>query len=236
MPNDYRNKLTLRGERKIVERVFDSIRTKEAFNDGSDRVFDFDKVIPTPPALQIESNWGAEDMVMIYMRQAGFSMIVGSHDPMLKHAQETYDKWDDETRQKMKQLARKYLANIAEYEYPNWYSFHIDKWGTKWNSYGEQKREGDTLTFETANGYPKPVLEELSKAWPEVEFDLTAADEDIGSNTIKGTFRAGTFYGVEEHQTPKAYEIAFEMFPERKEHYYPLGDGTFAWKDDEEVG
>ena len=227
MANDFRNRLTLRGERETLEKVFDSICTKGAFDDGSDRVFDFDKVIPTPKDLYIESNNHAEMVVLLYMRQSLFTMVVGFGGPMLEMALERYENLDDERKKKAKELARRYLANIAKYEYPNWYSFHIGRWGTKWNSYGANERKGDTLEFETANGYPKPVVEELSRKWPDVEFDLTAADEDIGSYTIKGTFRNGVFDGVEEHRTPAAFDIAFEMFPDDKEDYYQLEDGTW---------
>lgn len=68
MANDYRNRLTLRGERETLEKVFDSIRTKGAFKDGRDCVFDFEKVIPTPEELDIESSSGAEMVVLLYMR------------------------------------------------------------------------------------------------------------------------------------------------------------------------
>ena len=234
MANDYRNRLTLRGERETLEKVFDSIRTKGAFNDGSDRVFDFDKVIPTPDELDIESNSGAEMVVLLYMRQAHFTMVAAPHDPMVKMAIERYEKWDDDTKARMEKLARQYLANIAKYEYPNWYSFHIGKWGTKWNAYGSNVRNGDTLEYETANGYPEPVLIELSKKWPDVEFDLMAADEDIGSYTIKGTFKNGEFDGIREHRTPKAFDIAFELFPEYKEEFHQLKDGTWSCNPDDE--
>lgn len=232
MPNDFRNRLTLRGKRETLEKVFDSIRTKGAFKDGSDRVFDFEKVVPTPDDLYIESNSGAETVVLLYMRQAGF-MFASPYDLFVKTELERYEKWDDETKAKMKKLARQYLANIARYEYPNWYSFHLDKWGTKWNSYGANVRKCDSLEYETANGYPKPVVEELSRKWPDVEFDLTAADEDIGSYTIKGTFKNGVFDGVEEHRTPKAFDIALEMFPEYKENYRQEEDGTWSYNDEE---
>ena len=233
MPNNYRNRLTLRGERETLEKVFDSIRTRGAFNDGSDRVFDFDKVIPTPDELNIECDVLADVVVLLYMRQARFTMVAAPYDPMVKKAEKRYKEWNDDMKAKMEKLARQYLANIAKYEYPNWYSYHLDKWGTKWNTYGANVRKGDSLEYETANGYPKPVVEELSRKWPDVEFDLTAADEDIGSYTIKGTFKNGVFDGVEEHRTPKAFDIAFEMFPECKEDFLQKEDGTWSCNDKE---
>ena len=226
MANDFRNRLTLRGERETLEKVFDSICTKGAFDDGSDRVFDFDKVIPTPKELEIESSGDGETCVMLFLRQS-FILYWNPNNQMLEMALKRYESWDDERKKKAEELARQYLANIAKYDYPNWYRFHYGRWGTKWNAYGSNERKGDTLEFETANGYPKPVIEELSRKWHDVEFDLTAADEDIGSHTIKGTFRNGVFDGVEEHCTPAAFDIAFEMFPDYKEDYYQLEDGTW---------
>ena len=59
-----------------------------------------------------------------------------------------------------------------------------------------------------------------------------AADEDKGSNTIKGIFLRGKFEGVEEHRTPLAFDICWELFPEDKEEFYQLPDGTWTVKED----
>ena len=225
MANYHQSTLTLRGERETVEKVFDSIK-----NDEDKRVIDFDKVIPMPKELNIESNSAAETIIILLMRQARF-MMFGPYSPEVKDAWERYEKMDDQRKEENEALAKKYLMNIAKYDYPNWYSWHIAKWGTKWNSiegYGTQRREGDTLYFETANGFCEPVIEELSKMYPDVEFIYKAADEDIGSNTIKGTYRNGEFDGVREHRTPAAYDIAFEMYPEQKKEFHQLEDGTWS--------
>ena len=225
MANYYQSSLTLRGERETMEKIFDSIK-----NDEDKRVIDFGKVIPMPEELNIESNSAAETIIILLMRQARF-MMFGPYSPEVKDAWERYEKMDDQRKEENEALAKKYLMNIAKYDYPNWYSWHIAKWGTKWNSiegYGTQRREGDTLYFETANGFCEPVIEELSKMYPDVEFIYEAADEDIGSNTITGTYRKGEFDGVHEHRTPAAYDIAFEMYPEQKKEFHQLEDGTWS--------
>ena len=220
----------LRGERETVEKVFDSIK-----NDEDKRVIDFEKVIPMPEELNIESNSAAETIIILLMRQARF-MMFGPYSPEVKDAWERYEKMDDQRKEENEALAKKYLMNIAKYDYPNWYSWHIAKWGTKWNSidgYGTQRREGDTIYFETANGFCEPVIEELSKKYPDVEFIYEAADEDIGSNTIKGTYKNGKFDGVHEHRTPAAFDIAFEMYPEQKKDFRQLEDGTWEYNEEE---
>ena len=230
MANYYQSSLTLKGERETMEKVFDSIK-----NDEDKRVIDFDKVIPMPEELNIESNSAAETIIILLMRQARF-MMFGPYSPEVKDAWERYEKMDDQRKEENEALAKKYLMNIAKYDYPNWYSWHIGKWGTKWNSiegYGTQRREGDTIYFETANGFCEPVIEELSKKYPDVEFIYEAADEDIGSNTIKGTYKNGEFDGVHEHRTPAAFDIAFEMYPEQKKDFRQLEDGTWEYNEEE---
>jgi hypothetical protein len=230
MANYYQSSLTLKGERETMEKIFDSIK-----NDEDKRVIDFDKVIPMPDELNIESNSAAEIIIILLMRQAGF-MMFGPYSPEVKDAWERYEKMDDQRKEENEALAKKYLMNIAKYDYPNWYSWHIAKWGTKWNSiegYGTQRREGDTIYFETANGFCEPVIEELSKKYPDVEFIYEAADEDIGSNTIKGTYKNGEFDGVHEHRTPAAFDIAFEMYPEQKKDFRQLEDGTWEYNEEE---
>ena len=231
MANYYQSSLTLRGERETMEKIFDSIKDEE-----SKRVIDFDKVIHMPEELNIESNSACETIIVLLMRQARF-LFFGPYSPEVKDAWKRYEKWPEEHKEKYEEMAKKYLMNIAKYDYPNWYSWHIAKWGTKWNSiegYGTQRREDDTIYFETANGFCEPIIEALSKQYPDVEFIYEAADEDIGSNTIKGTYKNGEFDGVREHRTPAAFDIAFEMYPDRKEEFHQLEDGTWSCNEEDE--
>tara|TARA_R100000908_G_scaffold65329_1_gene54387 strand:- start:2213 stop:2656 length:444 start_codon:yes stop_codon:yes gene_type:complete len=52
-----------------------------------------------------------------------------------------------------------------------WYDWHIDNWGTKWNSCDcEVEDEGDVLryTFNTAWGPPEPIICKLRELYPDV--------------------------------------------------------------------
>ena len=232
MANYYQSSLTLRGERETMEKIFDSIKDEE-----SKRVIDFEKVIPMPEELNIESSSDPEFLIILLLRQSRLSLCYGPYSPEVKMARDRYEHMDDERKEKNEELARKYLMNISKHGYANWYSWHIGEWGTKWNSiegYGTQRREGDTIYFETANGFCEPVIEALSKQYPDVEFIYEAADEDIGSNTIKGTYKNGEFDGVREHRTPAAFDIAFEMYPDRKEEFHQLEDGTWSCNEEDE--
>ena len=72
----------------------------------------------------------------------------------------------------------------------NWYDWSIKNWGTKWNSAHTSVRKmvkTETgyvlrLEFDTAWSTPIPVIKELAKMYPDLQFDVQFADEDIGSN------------------------------------------------------
>lgn len=70
-----------------------------------------------------------------------------------------------------------------------WRNWSIDNWGTKWNAYDtslEPKESGLTeLRFDTAWSHPHPVLEALSKLFPNVLIQVSYADEDLGYNIGK---------------------------------------------------
>lgn len=232
MANYYQSSLTIRGVRDTIEEIFSLIK-----NDEDKRVIDFNKVIPMPEDLQIDAESDPELIIILLLRQSRLSLCYGPYSHEVTMARERYEKMDDKRKKHAEEMAEKYLTNIVKYSYANWYSWHIDKWGTKWNSidgYGTQRREGDTIYFETANGFCEPVIEALSKQYPDVEFIYEAADEDIGSNTIKGTYKNGEFDGVREHRTPAAFDIAFEMYPDKKKDFRQLPDGTWSTIDDNE--
>jgi hypothetical protein len=67
----------------------------------------------------------------------------------------------------------------------DWYTWSIEHWGTKWNA---QPSSGDTIVveripngaeiwFDTAWNPPVPVILELSKKFPELEFQLYFTEE-----------------------------------------------------------
>lgn len=102
-----------------------------------------------------------------------------------------------------------------------WLTWNRKNWGTKWSGYCYESENYGTYTFETAwNGIPD-LMTELSKQNPEIEFEYTYADEDTGSNVGKFTFKNGEILTQfqPESGTSEAYDIAFELRPDRKEDY-----------------
>lgn len=229
MPNYYRNRLTvLHDSPERVEEVMAAIRSEER------DVIDFNRIIPQPEPFRGKDHDGMAEAALKWMIDRAFPRILSPWDEEMakRHGERT-----DDGRKEAEEGARQMLRNIADYGYASFLRWSIDNWGTKWNSiYGYDDRmwrEGDTIHFGTANGYCKPVIEKLSQMFPDVGFEYAAADEDCGANTIKGVFRNGEFEGVEEHRTPLAFAICWELYPERKSEFHQMPDGTWEMNEEE---
>lgn len=85
-----------------------------------------------------------------------------------------------------------------------WYSWNIENWGTKWNGYSTQiTPEGGypekwRLRFDTAWSHPVPVIERLSRAFPEEMLQVEYADEDLGHNCGAYTMQNGEILNGQE--------------------------------------
>ena len=228
MANYYQNKLTvLHDSAERIEEVFAAIRTEDR------DVIDFNAIIPRPERLNIDHDGMAENAMLWMINRAMPHSLNSFCESMAKR----FEEGSEEVKKKQLKKAAELFRNIADYGYPDFYRWSIDHWGTKWNSingYGQMHRDGNTIYFETANGYCDPVIEELSRKFPDVGFAYAAADEDIGSYTIKGVFNNGEFKGLREHRTPAAFDIAFELFPKEKKDFRQKLDGTWELIRDEE--
>ena len=71
--------------------------------------------------------------------------------------------------------------------------YALNAWGTKWNAYGQSAEDNTStrVSFETAWSHPVPVIEALSKKFPEHEIKVRFADEDTGSNCGYYTIKNG---------------------------------------------
>lgn len=69
------------------------------------------------------------------------------------------------------------------FNFPAWYDWRIEHWGTKWNAYDGQEVEllqgGDIrMTFHTAWNPPHPIVAKLSQQFPDIQILHEWADED----------------------------------------------------------
>ena len=72
----------------------------------------------------------------------------------------------------------------------DWWQWSIDNWGTKWNAYAQEDAH-DEINFQTAWNTPVPVIKALSLLFPNAEFSVRYADEDMGFNCGGYGFKNG---------------------------------------------
>ena len=77
-----------------------------------------------------------------------------------------------------------YRKNVSKYGHGNWYSWSIDKWGTKWNAcdtyINDIQDNYFDFSFNTAWAPPMPLLKALSEKYPLLRFDTEYEEEGEG--------------------------------------------------------
>ena len=198
MPNHVANRISLRGDPKEIRSMLEAIRSDE-FGIGS---VDFNKIIPIPESLHIAAGSKTvgglkayRDFIEVYTfgrsaeetQKALENIPIESENAFLRQRTDVArDEWE---------LGKTAWNNIRQYGAPTWYEWCIQNWGTKWNAYGYEPdtdySSSDALTFQTAWAGPHPILQRLSKMFPDIAFRHLWADEDIGANCGERSYFGG---------------------------------------------
>lgn len=169
MPNWVFNKVYFSGNKEKIKELKDFVTTSES-------CFDFNKLIPMPEELKMES--GSMETVAIDCAKARNNG---------KKTCATYENYktswkEKETFDELADLGDKYLSNLEKYGSTTWYDWCWKNWGTKWNSCEPSWQGDDYVDFNTAWSAPLSIYEQMTKLFPEVLFDVSYADEDMGNN------------------------------------------------------
>ena len=129
--------------------------------------------------------------------------------------------------------------NMETYGSTDWYEFHIDKWGTKWNArtmYLDE--ESGFVEFQTAWSCPFEILEELSKY---TDIAVSYADEDLGANfgvykitngVTENLIECGNYQQLNNMQKIDAIATATAI---TQGEIYDLNDEVFGSYEDDEL-
>lgn len=117
------------------------------------------------------------------------------------------------------------MRNQRQHGATTWYEWALEKWGTKWNAYSIEEREG-CLKFETAWSPPHPVIEFLAKQFPGEKILHQWADEDIGHNCGTRTYEEGRCLTMEP---PDAVDFALTITGRDRKNYRP-NPSTGKWE------
>lgn len=173
---------------------------KEILNDKG--YFDFNKIIPMPKELEIESSsYGDTGLILLYshsnlsiynketINEAFKTLNYFNSDIRKEYKYKHYKNFDENKFSKEEyksiELAKKYVENYIKYGHCNWYSWANSNWNTKWNAYENkiiETKRNIIIIFDTAWSCPFPIFEKLAEKY---DFEVRYADEDIGNNCGK---------------------------------------------------
>lgn len=178
MPNHVKNIVHMKGITTLPFFIPDKYE-----NGGG---IDFNKVIPMPESLNIES--GSIELVAIdainrKLNERMYHYHPKNSYPLLSNAEFAKKlKVFKKTEKEMLELGLQYITNLVRYDATTWYDWCCDNWGTKWNAYCDEVIDEDTVSFETAWCSPIPVIRKMSELYPKLGIEHWWADEDMGIN------------------------------------------------------
>lgn len=170
MPNHTTNLLEITGEPSDVKAFIDAV------NKGEDAGIVFNSIIPMPIELKDTCSptriLTQEEIDKVWAEFNGFTeahkIKFGGKPLGLGITQETYDRY------------------MKDFGHSNWYDWAVTNWGTKWDAYDDlgwdciEDIGYASICFHTAWAPPSAFFIQASKKFPNLEFELSFADEGGG--------------------------------------------------------
>lgn len=182
MPNWAFNTLTIAGDEKRLQELKDHVGV-------SDNQFDFNTIILMPrPLYDTESSLKTDQLLGFYCYLNNLDVpddcpSTAVYDTYRDCKDQKKEAIEDANKLTQKELdyGKRAYDNLIEYGYIDWYKWAINNWGTKWNSDETTfEDEGDGKLhyyFNTAWCAPIPVIEELSRQFPDLVLSLEVSYE-----------------------------------------------------------
>jgi hypothetical protein len=220
---------------------------------------DFNKIIPMPQVLDVPSVTTGDIAFRVYLfknkeniTEQQMNVIRNNvRDYIVKGINEateesiqhdidnmcSYTEGDYNTEESLLKLGEQIFNNVMTYGSMDWYAWCVKNWGTKWNA-NTTSVSDDEIIFETAWSPAVPIIEELSRMYPNNAFYFYYAEEQVGQYAGKGTFINGVSedWVDYESESKELYELAFSILGWGEEYAYCEELGTYAYidKDDED--
>ena len=222
MPNHVMNRLEFDCPQARLREILETI----CYDGGSEEAevtgvgtIDFNKIVPMPPSLNIESGSRTIEGINLYltsrnpdaphfgsdkMSPDAFKDLVATVGSFYGYLRPNPCLSPEEIAQctqhtdvgVLLQLGKLAVENQLRYGATTWYEWRSNprNWNTKWNSYYPGDYSGGReITFQTAWAPPHPVIRKLSEMYPEVMIRHSWANEDLCAD-------AGELYYVNGEQ------------------------------------
>lgn len=189
MPNWVATVVEFSGEDKDIQAVLKEISSE-------DSKFDFNKLIPMPASLEIESSTKSS-LAYTYYYVKKFNRLPGRKHSYYQDKSEVIERVEKDinmSSQEMLDMGKTLYENIEKYS--TRYDWCYNNWGTKWNACSVNVCD-NMLYFSTAWSFAAPVMKKLAEicAKHNVGFEGEWSDEDMGRNTgYFGTMGGENFY------------------------------------------
>lgn len=197
MPNHVTNVLHLTGTefaaKKLIENHWNSERNH----------LDFDTIIPQPEILKHTCE-GVRTFEINGKEQRFTEWWVPSQD-LLNNGEKERPFTIEEKAE---------LSRIGHY---SWYTWSIENWGTKWNSYSGSMIDDRTLRFQTAWSPPEPVMIKLSAMFPSLRLMLSFVDEGWCYAGVQKYYRGEKASEVDIpcEENNNAFEVLYQLCYDR---------------------
>lgn len=250
MPNHITNIITIDGvSKERISEILAAIRSDEV--EIQQNSIDFNKVIPMPEELKVESSSRSNQALKLYQKYLAESQVItakkqansiseSEYNDAINSLKESYEKLTEQDPGLLK-LGEQLYDNIKKYGVADWYDWSIKNWGSKWNAYGFDDlpfHNGDNqIEFLTAWSSVPHIVKHLSHMFQDAEFNYKWADEDIGCNVGEHTWQNGglTYENIPQDHSAKAYEMASEImgidlaeygyrYSEKEQTYYYIDE------------
>ena len=244
MPNYVKNRITLLNGESVEEALKD-VLTKD---ENGKLTFDFNKLIPMPKELDIESSSNYEDYFKVYLNtcvddQKTFDKLIKtclSNNPYdekkdyilsEKEIEEIYKRYKSVSKEEMLKVGEQIANNLLKYKAKDWYDWDNRNWGTKWNAC-DCGIYDNVIEFDTAWNFPTPIAKKLFKKYPKLNIEWIYSEEQICCyggymKQIDGKIEEKEF----EEDSKEMYENAFELWGCEGMYRYNEESGTYEFDD-----
>ena len=208
MPNYVKNIVTITATKEQLDNLLNEVKSE-------DSCFDFNKIIPMPKSLDIESGSRTQLSYDYHSYKRNKELLPVLESYFKKYQEEIKDNDFEKFLEyllKEKIVDEKYAKTVYEnkekYGHMDWYSWSLSNWGTKWNAI-EPIIQDNIIEFNTAWSSPLPIIQKLATMFPKLNITHMWADEDIGNNTGIIEYEMGEVLFEEDVQnySSQAYEI-----------------------------
>ena len=223
---DIQNRLKIIGDTEDLAKLLNYIKSYVL---GEELQIDFNKIIPIPESINIESDGLGELAHELLFGGIDTECYQNTYEGLLECFNDTYNRHesfaalDIDLQKEGIDLALKYQKNIDKYDYAYLADWTIGNWETNKNAYGQNdvRNTANTIYFLTANCPPINLILELSRLFPAVQLQLLYTNVDTPWITGRISLTNGKFISRLElvYKSMDAFDIYFEMYPDKRKDY-----------------